>query len=70
MGLFDSLGKAMKETAEKNRSVREATSSMSENELRDLYRRSKRRGDFLAMGNAKRSLKENYGYSDEDINDL
>lgn len=37
MGLFDSLGKAMKETAEKNRSVREATSSMSENELRDLY---------------------------------
>ena len=44
MGLFDSFGKAMKETAEKNRSVREATNSMSENELRDLYRRSKRRG--------------------------
>lgn len=43
---------------------------MSESELISMYKRSKRNGDFLGMGNAKRSLKNNYGYSDEEISNL
>lgn len=70
MVFFDSLGSSLKNAAEKNKAIKEVASTMSEAELISMYKRSKRRSDFLAQGNAIRALKENYGYTDEDIRNL
>lgn len=70
MGFFDSLGSTLKNAAEKNKSINEAANTMSESELISMYKRSKRRSDFFAQGNAVRALKEKYGYTDEDIRNL
>lgn len=70
MGFFDSLGSTLKNAAEKNKRIGDAVDTMSESELISLYKGSKRRGEFLAQGNAIRCLKEKYGYTDEDIRNL
>ncbi|WP_294065390.1 hypothetical protein [uncultured Fusobacterium sp.] len=70
MGFFDSLGSALKNTAEKNNSIKKAVNTMSETELISLYKKSKRKGDFLTLGNTISALKENYGYTDEDLRNL
>lgn len=70
MGFFDSLGKVMETAAKNNKRVKETTSSMSESELRSLYSRAKRNGDFIARGNAIRGLKEKYGYTDDDLSNI
>ena len=70
MGFFDSLGSALKNTAEKNNSIKKAVNTMSETELISLYKKSKRNGDFLTLGNTISALKENYGYTDEDLRNL
>lgn len=70
MGFFDSLGSALKNTAEKNNSIKKAVNTMSETELINLYKKSKRKGDFLTLGNTISALKENYGYTDEDLRNL
>lgn len=70
MGFFDSSGSALKNTAEKNNSIKKAVNTMSETELISLYKKSKRKGDFLTLGNTISALKENYGYTDEDLRNL
>ena len=70
MGFFDSLGSALKNTAEKNNSIKKAVNTMSETELISLYKKSKRKGDFLTLGNTISALKENYEYTDEDLRNL
>lgn len=70
MGFFDSLGSSLKNAAEKNKAIKETASTMSEAELISMYKKSKRKGDFLTLGNTISALKENYGYTDEDIRNL
>lgn len=74
MGFFDSLGKALgetvKEKAAKNSALKEMTEGMGESELIAFYKNAKRKNEFLAMTNARRELKERYGYLDEEFKDL
>lgn len=70
MGMFDNLGKVLKEKAEKNKQLSEFTRSMGEGELISLYKTAKRKGEILAMANASRELKERYYYTDEEIKNL
>lgn len=74
MGFFDSLGKAMgekvKEKAAKNLALKDITEGMGESELIAFYKTAKRKNEYLAMTNARKQLRERYGYSDEAFKDL
>lgn len=71
MGFFDSLGKALgetvKEKAAKNLALKDITEGMGETELVAFYKSAKRKNEYLAMTNARKQLKERYGYLDEEF---
>lgn len=74
MGFLDSFGKALgatvKEKAAKNSALKEMAQNMGEYELIAMYKSAKRKGEFLALGNAIGQLKERFGYTDEDFKNL
>ena len=74
MGFFDSFSKSagvfIREKAMKNKEISDYVECLSEDELRAFYKKSKRKGEYLAMMNASKMLKERYGYTSEDIEDI
>lgn len=67
MGFFDSLGKAFVEVAKENKAISDVASTLSEMELIELYRKGKKKGKWMETANARKYLKEKYGYSDDDF---
>lgn len=60
----------LEEKVEKHKIISEYVENMSEEELIHMYKTAKRKGEILATGRIIRELKEKYGYTSEDINNI